>query len=386
MVWWVIGPVHCGVCRPTLLRRNTIFLSFPVHSDATIVGMDVSLIEQLTLDCICRNHLIPNNSTVLLAVSGGSDSTAMVRLLDSFCRQGRIRAKLIIAHINHNLRACAQKDQDFVEKLAFKLNIHFFCESVDVSGHAKQHRLSTETAARDLRRQALIRIAKRQNCNNVALAHHADDNAETLIFRLKRGTAYPGLAGIAPKKKFDNVFFIRPMLMLRSCDIQSYLRTIGQDYCTDPTNRDTAISRNLIRHQLLPAIQQDCNKDITAALARLAESTRRMQLRIEKETDHWFEEIVNCKKTGFLKLDKKRFAILPEPIQANLLRKGLIELNAGQRDLTRRHYKRMLSFAGGPGNRILELPGGFILKTNRKSFYLADKSHFRSKNNESGTL
>ena len=217
--------------------------------------------EQKVADFIKGERLLAPGDGALLAVSGGADSTALLHAMAALRADGVLPVEIHCAHINHQLRGDeAQRDEDFVVEQCRKLNIAVITERIYVRGYAKAKKLSIETAARELRIDSLLEIAKRQNCTCIATAHHKNDNAETILQRLSRGTGFRGLCGIWPAKEFaGNIRFVRPLLCVTRGEIIQYLNGRNQKWCTDRTNEDFAYRRNFIRHRLLPALQKDCS-------------------------------------------------------------------------------------------------------------------------------
>src|SRR4030042_3046746 len=206
--------------------------------------------EKKVADFIKANSLFESADRIVLAVSGGADSTALLYLLHNLKKQKIIRADLVCAHINHQLRdPDADLDENFVIDMARKLNCRVTTNRLDVSVFAEKNKLSIETAARRLRIEALRKIAKAENCKCVVTAHHSNDNAETILHRIMRGTGFRGLAGIWPVQVFDDdIIFIRPLLSVTRNEIIEYLQERNLKWRTDHTNADCRYTRNFIRH------------------------------------------------------------------------------------------------------------------------------------------
>jgi tRNA(Ile)-lysidine synthase len=211
---------------------------------------------------------------ILAAVSGGADSVAMLHLLS--------QSTILCAHINHHLRDKeSDQDQAFLETLCADWHIPLFVEQIDVKAYAATEKLSIETAARHLRLEALERIAQKTGCSYIATAHHKDDQAETVLFRLLRGTAFAGLSGIHPTREHNGLLWIRPMLNLRRSQIEAYCNQNNITWCNDASNIETHYRRNWIRHRLLPHLQQQSTADLTEKLAALAQSALTLQQQVE---------------------------------------------------------------------------------------------------------
>ena len=217
--------------------------------------------EQRIAGFIRENELIESRGRLLLAVSGGADSTALLYAICALKDRAELDAELVCAHINHQLRAArGDRDQEFVVEQAEKLGLDVSTRRVDVRGFARKAGLSIETAARELRIESLLDIADNAGCDHIATAHQKNDNAETLIQRLARGTGIRGLGGIWPMRAFGrrNVRFVRPMLCVTRMEVIEYLNERNLKWRQDSTNADCKFRRNYIRHRLLPAIQADC--------------------------------------------------------------------------------------------------------------------------------
>ena len=306
-----------------------------------------------------RHGLFEGVSRVLQAVSGGADSIAMVHILKTLRREGRLRVSFAIGHVNHQLRGEASDgDEAFVRDLAGQLGIDVFCARVDVLTYAKEHRLSVETAGRILRRRELIRMAREAGCGAVATAHHADDQAETLVHRLVRGTGYRGLAGIRPVIKLEGMRFVRPMLGVRREAIVDYLRGHRFGWREDHTNADTQMTRNRIRHVLLPELEAQAQGDLTEAMGRLARRADALRERIDKQADVVLRETVTVRTEGRIEMELAGLAACSSAVLGEVLRQCLTELGIGLRDYTQRHYEQMESLIAAGKRTAVHLPGG----------------------------
>ena len=357
--------------------------------------------EQKVADFIRANELLGSADKVLLAVSGGADSTALLYAMQSLSSENVLGAELLCAHINHQLRGAeADSDEDFVIAQAAKLKLAITTRRVDVRGFAGRNKLSIETAARQLRIKNLVEIARANNCDCVATAHQKNDNAETLLQRLTRGTGFRGLGGIwpmrvfgdepiglspAPPNKFEGGTqdfikfeggtqdlikfeggtqycpnFVRPLLCVRRDEIIKYLEQRNLKWRQDHTNADCTYRRNYIRHRLLPALQQDCSGSLVEQLSELSESARRFYKLVCSRADKVWPKAADCVGEK-INLDLKMLLSQPQPVMVELVRRSLTAIGCGERDLMQRHYERILQLAEqNVSGREIELPGEFV--------------------------
>jgi len=197
-------------------------------------------------DFISRNNLLDNGSNVVVGLSGGADSTALLMALK------RLGYHIHAVHCNFHLRGSeSDRDQEFVTQLCKKLDIELTVCHYHTREYASSHGISIEMAARDLRYADFSRIMHERGASAVCIAHHRDDSVETVLLNLIRGTGIKGLTGIKPR----NGFIIRPLLCVSRQEIEDFLKDIGQPYITDSTNLETDFTRNRIRLELLPLIR-----------------------------------------------------------------------------------------------------------------------------------
>lgn len=198
-----------------------------------------------------REDICFRGKRVLCALSGGADSVAMLRLL--LQAAGTEDFTVCAAHFNHRLRGEeSDRDERFAEELCRSLGVPFSVGSADVKAAAKERSMGIEEAARELRYEFLQRAAVEQGADLIATAHNADDNAETVLMRLMRGTGTRGLGGIPPKR--GNI--VRPVLCFTGEELREYLLKIGQSHVEDSTNGSDEYLRNRLRHSVLPALRQ----------------------------------------------------------------------------------------------------------------------------------
>ena len=344
--------------------------------------------EKKIVDFIDANRLLANTDSLLLAVSGGADSVAMAFALHKLCQSESLNLKLSIAHINHNLRgALSDEDERFVVRFGGQLSIPVKTCAVDVRKFADQNKLSIETAARDLRLSNLTDIANSNGCSAIATGHHKNDNAETMIHRMLRGTGFRGLCGIGPERVFSangsNVKFIRPLLCVTRKEIDEYCKQNNLTFRHDHTNDEYDHTRNRIRHLLLPALQKQSSCSLVNELSDLSQSCRKMYLRVCGETDSAWEKAIIAEKPCEIVFDQKNFAQYAELIQAELIRQALTRIGCGERDLSSQHYRNIMALSFAIGRKEVTLPTGFIARTEHEkiTFTKSDESIDSCKSN-----
>lgn len=230
--------------------------------------------------CLRERCSIGRNAHVLAAVSGGADSMALLCLLDEM--RGQLALRVSCVHVEHGIRGEASlADMAFVERACVQRGIPFYAERVDAPAYAKEHGCGMENAARTLRYEVFVQIARKIGADAVALAHHMQDQAETVLQHAARGSDVRGLCGM----RWRRGFFIRPLLGETPQSLRAYLTKIGQPWREDETNADPAYVRNRIRHETLPGLEA-MYPGATAALARLAEAAQRDEAYFEREIEH----------------------------------------------------------------------------------------------------
>ena len=324
--------------------------------------------EKKLVDFINSNELLCPAEKILLAVSGGADSIALMYAIYALKVEGIFNTRIFCAHINHQLRGTeGDLDEEFVVTQAKKLKLAVTTRRKDVRKFARLRKLSIETAARHLRMEALIDIAKANDCSRIVTGHQKNDNAETIIQRLSRGTGFRGLGGIWPERIFaGEIKFIRPLLCFRRDEILKYLQQRNLKWCQDHTNDDCTYRRNYIRHRLIPVLQQDTTDSVTELLSQLAGSARRYFSAVCSRAHELWPDLVDCDEDKTV-LDLKLFGSESQPVKVELIRRSLTNVGCGERDLTQGHYEGILHLAeNNITGRKVELPGGFAVRCEYK--------------------
>ena len=215
---------------------------------------------------------LPPQTPVLLALSGGADSRALLHLLaDASAHDG---FPLIVAHVDHGIRGVeAKRDAEFCKSLAAEYGVELCLLEADVPTLASQNRRGLEEEARSVRYEFFERLMRERNIPLLATAHHADDNLETVLFRIARGSGLRGLGGIAPVRRFANGFLTRPLISVGAKSILEYCEKNGLRYVTDSTNADTSYARNRIRAEILPVLQ-DLFPSVSSRVYEMTEALR----------------------------------------------------------------------------------------------------------------
>jgi tRNA(Ile)-lysidine synthase len=322
-------------------------------------------LQQRVRRSIERDALIPVGSAVLAAVSGGSDSVALLRLLLELA-PGCGFTVAGVGHVNHGLRGKASEgDEAFCRRLAVRLGLPIEVQRRDVAALARARRTSIEAAAREARYEALAEMAARLGADLIATGHTRDDQAETFLLRLLRGAGSSGLSGIRPLRGA----VVRPLLETRRQELRQYVKSIAQPFRDDASNRDTAIPRNWVRHRLLPLLARRLNGDIVEVLARQAGVLRDESALLDQMADDAARKVAAPGRRGALELDGPALLALPPAVARRIVRQALGRMADGQ-FLGASHVEAVLELAAGerprgaadlPGARVERIGAGVVL-------------------------
>lgn len=324
------------------------------------------MIEQVR-KYVLQERLLRPGDRVAVAVSGGADSVALLRLLLELREE--LGVVLSVAHFHHGIRGAeADADRQFVAELAAQFQLELHSGSGDAPAYAGEHGMSLETAAHELRHHWFAALLAESKADKVATAHTLDDQAETVLMRVIRGAGARGLAGISPLHREKGL--VRPFLVIRRADIESYLRKLQQPWREDSSNKDLAHTRNRVRSQLLPLLQQDFNPAIRQTLADLAEMARAEAEYWDREVSAVLPRLLHTGKpsrsgrsnsgpaSATWALDLAAFRSLPLAMQRQLLYRIALKMGIC---LEFKHIQEVAELIREPKRgRRLALPGGFV--------------------------
>jgi tRNA(Ile)-lysidine synthase len=288
---------------------------------------------------------------VVAAVSGGSDSVALLLLLSELAAKGEV-ALAGLAHLNHRLRGPeADADAAFCRELAARLGVPIATGDADVAADARREGVSQEVAGRNARQQFYQEAMSSLQGTRVALAHTRDDQAETVLLRLTRGAGAAGLAGMAPRRGA----LVRPLLEVTRAELQAFLRDRGEAWRDDASNLDRSIPRNLIRHDVLPLLRR-INARADAALVRTAGALRADAELLETLANAAFVRLVQTDtRHGNVEIDARELTALPKPVATRVARYALETANPS-RSYGLEEAQTLCGFAaGGPGSELAGL-------------------------------
>jgi tRNA(Ile)-lysidine synthase len=315
----------------------------------------MSLAER-ALDTIRRHALLRDGSRVLVGLSGGADSVALLLLLRELERAGSL-AVAGAAHLNHRLRGAeADEDQAFCAALAGRLDVPFRAERTDVAALARAQKRSIEDAARSARYAFFERAAGDVDADVIAVAHTQEDQAETFLLRLLRGSGTRGLAAIQPRAGR----VVRPLLEIAREELRAYLASRGQPFREDSSNADVTVPRNRIRHELIPYLESHFSPRITDVLSREAALARQDEEFLHEEAIKLAARIVLTDVA--VRIDAVGLSRAPRALSSRVAQAALQRL-AGSKPITFEHVERVLALAEGGGEgRAVSLPGQYAVR------------------------
>ncbi|WP_343207966.1 tRNA lysidine(34) synthetase TilS [Anaerolentibacter hominis] len=316
------------------------------------------------LEFIEKYHMLCAGDRLVVGISGGPDSVCLFDvLLDLAARYG---LTLFGVHVNHGIRGAeADRDAEFVRELCDSRGVELTEVRRDVPSLAAQSGESLEEAGRRVRYDAFADTARKKNCNKIVLAHHKNDNAETILFHLFRGSGPCGLTGIAPVR--DNV--IRPLLAVTRTEIEEYIIENRLSFCVDSTNADVRYTRNCIRGELIPLAEKKINSRAVEHIDQAGRELAALQELVMELTEDAWERCVQLNGGNYC-ISVSAFAEEKQVIRGELIRKLLREAGNGLKDITAEHIRAVCALASKDTGKMVSLPGGILLRKDYENIIL----------------
>jgi tRNA(Ile)-lysidine synthase len=329
-------------------------------------------LESRVISFIRQRNLIPPGETLVTGVSGGADSACLLHLLARW--QKELGVKLHVAHLNHQLRGAeSEADAEYVSNLANQLGIPITVERQDVAAYRATRKCSLEEAARELRYSFLAKVAEALGAKRVTIGHTRDDQVETILMHILRGTGTSGLRGLEPcspmvygeegmllrlplslRAKRSNLLVIRPLLDITREETLNYCQEHQLEPRIDSSNLSLSFFRNRLRLELLPLLRK-YNPSVDEALLRLAEIAKDDSSFIEQQALELWSQVAR-QEDDIICLDKRKFCALPIALQRQILRLAVAKVLGNTRDIEIHHIEAMRRLLSKPVGKRLSLP------------------------------
>lgn len=328
------------------------------------------MLEEEVLKTITKYNLIEPGDKIVLGVSGGPDSITMLVILNEL--KEKLNFEIVVAHINHGIRENAKLDEEYVRNFCNKLNVKFYVLHAKVKEIAKEEKLGLEEAGRKVRYDFFKEVLEKENAKKIAIAHNKNDNSETIIMNILRGSGISGLKGIEP----INGIYIRPLIEISRDEIEEFSKELNP--CHDETNDENEFTRNKIRNIVIPYIKKEFNPNIIDGLDRLSKIATEEENYIEKETLEAYKNIIleevninlmndeyykkenlsknetNLDNTKKIILDLKKFNNLDVLIQKKILLYSIKKIFGSTKGIEKIHLEDMIKLCNNNiGNKFL---------------------------------
>ena len=319
--------------------------------------------ENKVLETIKKYEMIKNGDKIILGVSGGPDSIAMLNILYNlkpvFKQKYDIEFDIVVAHVNHMIRDEAKQDEEFVKKNCEKLGIQFYVKSIDILKIAHNNKMGLEETGRYERYAFFDEVMKSEKANKISIAHNKNDKIETIIMHILRGSGITGLKGLEP----INGKYIRPLLECTRLEIEEYCGINKLNPRIDKTNFDNTYTRNKIRNVVIPYIEKEFNPNIIDTLDRLSELVKEEDIYITNQVENSYKQI--CIKESlesfqqdnenrYIILDLKQFNMKERVIKSKLLIYTIIKLLGNSKGIEKIHIDDLIKLCSrNIGNKYL---------------------------------
>ena len=274
------------------------------------------MLKEKVLETIKKYNLIENGDKIVVGVSGGPDSICLVDLLNEIKNDGKINFELVVCHINHMIREEAGEDEEFVRKYCEEKQIPFFVKHAKVEEIAKDMKIGTEEAGRKVRYDFFEEILEKNGANKIATAHTKNDNAETVLMNLIRGSGTVGLKGI---QVIRDDKYIKPLIDISREEIENYCEENKLNPRHDKTNDENIYTRNKVRNILIPCIKKEFNPNIIDTIDRLSKLVDKENNYLDKVTEETYKRILIKEKKKEIILNLKRFNEEDEVIKSRIV-------------------------------------------------------------------
>lgn len=302
----------------------------------------------------CRNGLIVQGERILTALSGGADSVYLSLVLLEMSEEYNLEVAFL--HVNHQIRGEeALRDEQFCRDFADRHGAKLYVSRVDIPQLVCLEKRSLEETARKYRYQYIEEIVRKEGYQKVAVAHHLNDQAETVLFQMLRGSSVRGMGGMRP----GNGIYIRPLLEMRHEEIISELKKCGQTWCEDSTNQEEDCSRNRIRRRVLPMLEEMVNKGAVLHLARMAGQMQEIQNFLEEVLSEKMPLILDkTSEDGEIRARISEIKKLPQALKMEFAYRIIAQAAGRQKDITSRHMEALIELTEGESGRRIDLPYG----------------------------
>lgn len=327
------------------------------------------LFEENILNTIKKYNMINVGDKVVVAVSGGPDSMALLNTLLNLKNEREF--EIVVAHVNHMIRAVANDETEYVEQFCKKHNIACHIKYVDVIKKADAEKISTEEAGRNARYDFFEEVLKNEGANKIAIAHNANDNAETVLMNIIRGTGVSGLKGIEPVR---NNKYIRPLIETGRRDIELYCEEKKLHPKFDESNKENLYTRNKVRNLLIPYIEQNFNPSFIEAVNRLSDLANQENMYIDKTVINSYNNMCICEKNvendnDFLEevaIDLKKFNCVDEFLKSKIVLLCATKIFGSTKGVEKKHIDDIISMCSkNIGNKYLTPNKHFKVFVNR---------------------
>lgn len=325
------------------------------------------------LETIKKYNLIEHGDKLVLGVSGGPDSIAMLDILNEIRmdKKNDLNFQIVVAHINHMIREEADDDEKFVKNFCKKKSIEFYSKSIDVQKLANTNKIGTEEAGRNARYEFFDEILVKTNSNKVAIAHNKNDKAETIIMNFMRGSGISGLKGMEEKRGK----YIRPLIECERIEIEKYCEEQRLNPRIDKTNFENEYTRNKIRNAVIPYIKQEFNPNIINTLNRLSELVKEEEEYIEKQVKKSYYNLMVEENEKEIVLDLRKFNQEEKVIKSRLVLYTIMRLLGTSKGIEKIHVEDVIKLCNNNiGNKYLTPNKNIkILVKNHKIYFLNQK-------------
>ena len=304
------------------------------------------------LNTINKYNLIQKGDKIVIGVSGGPDSMC---LLDSlYCLKEKLGIEIFVAHINHMIREEADEETEYVKEYCKNKNIKCYVKKADVEKLAKEQKLGTEEMGRKIRYEFFNEVAQKENANKIATAHNLNDNVETVLMNILRGSGISGLKGIEISRKETNIEYIRPIRECERQEIEKYCEEQNLEPRIDKTNFESIYNRNKIRNDLIPYLKKEFNPNVLEGINRLSDIAREEEEYFDKVITKKYEELKIGENEKEVILDLKEFNKLEKVIKSRLILYTISKTNGNVQGIGKIHIEDIIKLCeNNIGNKYL---------------------------------